>query len=250
MTDKSTSGQFLPASQRCDRRRLAPARQPRNTLVRVPAQARLPGAGLSGESQPRRDRRPEGLQVRRASCPKSPDVALVITPAQTVPGDHRGVRRARASATRSCSAPASRRSKAARSMPGALAEAAREHDVAVIGPNCQGVWSVRQRSHADLQLGADEHRQGASTRPIAVVSQSGALAGAIGNALQGSGMGCSYIVSVGNETCLDALDAAELGHRTGRCSCRRPVHRRASTTRAGSCASRSARASAACRSSC
>ena len=43
--------------------------------------------------------------------------------------------------------------------------------------------------------------------PIAVVSQSGALAGAIGNALQSSGMGCSYIVSVGNETCLDALDA-------------------------------------------
>ena len=43
--------------------------------------------------------------------------------------------------------------------------------------------------------------------PIAVISQSGALAGAIGNALQDSGIGCSYIVSVGNETCLDALDA-------------------------------------------
>jgi len=42
--------------------------------------------------------------------------------------------------------------------------------------------------------------------PIAVISQSGALAGAIGNALQNGGMGCSYIVSVGNETCLDALD--------------------------------------------
>jgi acyl-CoA synthetase (NDP forming) len=39
-----------------------------------------------------------------------------------------------------------------------------------------------------------------------VISQSGALAGAIGNSLQYSGMGCSYIVSVGNETCLDALD--------------------------------------------
>ena len=42
--------------------------------------------------------------------------------------------------------------------------------------------------------------------PIAVISQSGALAGAIGAYLQGSGIGCSYIVSVGNETCLDALD--------------------------------------------
>ena len=42
--------------------------------------------------------------------------------------------------------------------------------------------------------------------PIAVISQSGALAGAIGAYLQASGIGCSYIVSVGNETCLDALD--------------------------------------------
>ena len=42
--------------------------------------------------------------------------------------------------------------------------------------------------------------------PIAVISQSGALAGAIGAYLQSSGIGCSYIVSVGNETCLDALD--------------------------------------------
>jgi acetate---CoA ligase (ADP-forming) len=43
--------------------------------------------------------------------------------------------------------------------------------------------------------------------PIAVISQSGALAGAIGNYSQQNGMGCSYIVSVGNATCLDALDA-------------------------------------------
>ena len=45
--------------------------------------------------------------------------------------------------------------------------------------------------------------------PIAIISQSGALAGAIGNSLQGAGIGCSYIVSVGNETCLDALDVLE-----------------------------------------
>ncbi len=31
--------------------------------------------------------------------------------------------------------------------------------------------------------------------------------GAIGAHLQRAGLGCSYIVSVGNETCMDALDA-------------------------------------------
>jgi acyl-CoA synthetase (NDP forming) len=45
--------------------------------------------------------------------------------------------------------------------------------------------------------------------PIAVVSQSGALGSAIGGYLQKSGVGCSYIVSVGNETCIDLLDVLD-----------------------------------------
>jgi succinyl-CoA synthetase alpha subunit len=87
-----------------------------------------------------------------------------------------------------------------------LAIAARQHKVAVLGANCQGVWSVQHKTilsfgSAAISLEAIRHA------PIAVISQSGALAGAMGNFLQNNGMGCSYIVSVGNETCLDALDA-------------------------------------------
>jgi acyl-CoA synthetase (NDP forming) len=88
-----------------------------------------------------------------------------------------------------------------------LAEAAKEHGVVVVGPNCNGLWSVRQRtimtfSGAALKIEKIDHA------PVAVLSQSGALAGAIGTSLLNRGMGLSYIVSVGNETCLDVLDAA------------------------------------------
>jgi acyl-CoA synthetase (NDP forming) len=91
---------------------------------------------------------------------------------------------------------------------GRLAEAARKHNVAVLGPNCQGVWSVRRKTMLTFSPAA-MNRDKLEHAPIAVVSQSGALAGAIANALHNAGTGCSYIVSVGNETCLDALDALE-----------------------------------------
>jgi len=148
----------------------------------------------------------EGLKAYAAiaELPEIPDLALVITPANTVPGiiaecGAEGIRNAIVYSS-GFEEVASGKEHACR-----LAEAARQHNVAVLGPNCQGVWSIRQRSiltfgSALLSLETMQHA------PIAVISQSGALAGAIGNALQNSGMGCSYIVSVGNETCLDALD--------------------------------------------
>ena len=87
-----------------------------------------------------------------------------------------------------------------------LADAARRHGITVIGPNCQGLWSVRAKailtySPAALNLAHLQHA------PIAIVSQSGALAGAICGSLHRNGLGVSYMVSVGNESVFDALDA-------------------------------------------
>lgn len=176
----------------------------RNTLVRV-----LVKHGFSGAIYPvsASHTEIEGLKAYAsvADIPDVPDVALVITPAHTVP-----------EVIAQCGA---------KGIPGAivfssgfeevengkelalqLAESARRHKVAVLGPNCQGIWSVRARTmltfgSALMNLETVQHA------PLAVISQSGALAGAIGNTLQTSGIGCSYIVSVGNETCIDALDA-------------------------------------------
>jgi acyl-CoA synthetase (NDP forming) len=67
------------------------------------------------------------------------------------------------------------------------------------------LWSLADHavfSFSSAALALDAPKQA----PIAVISQSGALAGAIGNYLQTSGIGCSFIVSVGNETCLDLVE--------------------------------------------
>ena len=176
----------------------------RNNLVRV-----LLKHGFTGTVYPVSPSHTEieGLKAYPSVgvLPEAPDVALVITPAPTVAGiiaecGAKGIRHAIVYSS-GFEEVASGKEHAR-----CLAEAARTHDVAVLGANCQGVWSVKQKTMlsfgaASLSLETVRHA------PIAVISQSGALAGAIGNYLQNNGMGCAYIVSVGNETCLDALDA-------------------------------------------
>jgi acyl-CoA synthetase (NDP forming) len=176
---------------------------PRNTMVRVLLQH-----GFSGSVYPVSPSHAEveGLKTYPSvgDLPEVPDVALVITPAQTVPDviAECGAKGIRAAIVFSSGFEETEGGKehALR-----LIAAAREHNVSVLGANCQGVWSVRHRSmltFSPAALGQETLKHA----PIAVVSQSGALAGAIGNYLQNNGVGCSYIISVGNETCLDALD--------------------------------------------
>ena len=179
---------------------------PRNYLVRI-----LQKHGYEGRIYPVTPSHAvvEGLTAYKsvAELPEVPDVALVITPAHTVPGiiaecGAKGIGNAIVFSS------GFEEVEGGREIAGRLADAAREYNVAVLGPNCQGIWSLRSKtmltfSSAAMNLDELEHA------PIAVVSQSGALASAISNALQIAGMGCSYIVSVGNETCLDALDALE-----------------------------------------
>jgi acetate---CoA ligase (ADP-forming) len=177
---------------------------PRNGLVR-----NLQKHGFAGRIYPVSPSYDEieGLRAYKkvADLPEVPDVALVITPAQTVPGviaecGAKGIRNAIVFSS------GFEEVAGGQALADQLSRAALEHGVAVLGPNCQGVWSVRNKSlltFSPTALNREEIRHA----PIAIVSQSGALAGALANGLLGSGLGCSYIVSVGNETCLDALDA-------------------------------------------
>jgi acyl-CoA synthetase (NDP forming) len=176
----------------------------RNTVVRV-----LQKHGFKGRIYPVNPSHPEieGLKAYGSveRLPEIPDVALVITPAETVPNiiSQCGGFGIRAAIVYSAGF---EEVEGGKQYALQLAEAAKKHNVTVLGANCQGAWSVRERTM--LTFGAASF--GLETlkhAPIAVVSQSGALAGAIGNYLQGSGIGCSYIVSVGNETCMDLLDA-------------------------------------------
>jgi len=151
----------------------------------------------------------EGLAAYKslAELPEIPDVALIITPASTVPAliDECGAKGTRHAIVFSAGFEESGEGK---QLAVQLAEAARRNGVTVIGPNCQGLWSVRRRamlSYSPAALNLEQARHA----PIAIVSQSGALAGALCGSLHRSGLGCSYMVSVGNESVFDALDALE-----------------------------------------
>ena len=179
---------------------------PRNSLVRVVLKH-----GFEGRVYPvsPTHAQVEGLDAYKsvADLPETPDVALVITPAHTVPGiiaecGAKGIRHAIVFSA------GFEETEAGKEHALRLVDEARKHNITVLGPNCQGIWSVRHRSmltYSPALQNLDKLRHA----PIAVVSQSGALAGAIGNSLQRSGMGCSYMVSVGNESCLDALDTLD-----------------------------------------
>lgn len=150
----------------------------------------------------------EGLKAYKTvgDIPDVPDVALVITPAQTVAGviaecGRKGIRNAVVFSA------GFEEVEGGQENARQLAEAARTHGVAVVGPNCNGFWSVRQQTIMTFS-GAAMGVETIHHAPVAILSQSGALASAIGGALNNSRIGLSYIVSVGNETCLDVLDAA------------------------------------------
>jgi acyl-CoA synthetase (NDP forming) len=142
-----------------------------------------------------------------SEVPETPDVALIITPAKTVPGiiEECGAKGTRNAIVFSAGFEETGEGKEIAEQ---LAAAARKHNVTVIGPNCQGIWSVRAKAlltYSPAAINLHEVRHA----PIAIVSQSGAIAGAIAGALHRNGLGCCYMVSVGNETVFDALDALE-----------------------------------------
>jgi len=88
-----------------------------------------------------------------------------------------------------------------------LAVAAKETGLVVVGPNCEGIWSVRDRLL--LTFGSAAKRDTLHHSPIAIISQSGAIAGAVARHLQNDAVGCAYVVSVGNETVLTIADYLE-----------------------------------------
>ena len=140
------------------------------------------------------------------ALPESADVALITLAAASVPAA------IRACARRGIGAAVVMSSGFEETAEGAvhareLARAARETGVAVVGPNCEGVWSVRER--VLLTFGSAARRSLLHLAPVAILSQSGAIAGALGRHLQDSGVGCAYLVSVGNETVLSIADYLE-----------------------------------------
>jgi acyl-CoA synthetase (NDP forming) len=138
--------------------------------------------------------------------PVAPDVAVVFTPASDVPPviDACGRKGIRAAVVISSGF---EEEHSQQERVSALREACVRHGIVMIGPNCEGVWSVRSR--VLLTFGSAAKREHLAHRPIAILSQSGSISGALARHLQDSGFGCAYVVSVGNETIVDVLDCLE-----------------------------------------
>ncbi|TCR62549.1 acetate--CoA ligase family protein [Bosea sp. BK604] len=140
------------------------------------------------------------------ALPEAPDVVVVMVQAAQVPGviaecGRRGVGAAVVLTS------GFEEAEGGHALAQEMARVAEEAGITLIGPNCEGVWSVAEK--LVLTFGSAAARDTLHHAPIAIVSQSGAVAGALARHLQDAGYGCSYVVSVGNETCTDALDVLD-----------------------------------------
>jgi acyl-CoA synthetase (NDP forming) len=147
----------------------------------------------------------DGLACYRdvESLPQAPDVALVLVPAAEVARvlESCGRKGTHAAVVVSSGFEEVSDSEA---LVASVRAACDRHGIALVGPNCEGVWSVRNRLL--LTFGSAARREALVHAPVAMLSQSGSMAGAVARHLQDSGFGCAYIVSVGNETVLSLLD--------------------------------------------
>src|SRR3546814_52427 len=177
-----------------------------NKVTGAPLRNILKG-GFPGRIYPGNPKYPEigGLTCHSSieALPEAPDVALISLAAAKVPDALRTLGRM---GTRAAVVLSSgfEETSGGHALADDLRAAAAEYGMSIIGPNCEGLWSVRDR--LVLTFGSAADRAVLHHAPVAIISQSGAVAGGIGRHLQESGAGCSYFVSVGNESCVDALD--------------------------------------------
>ncbi|SFU09245.1 acetate--CoA ligase family protein [Paraburkholderia aspalathi] len=166
--------------------------------------------GFTGEVYPVNPKRAE-VQGMRAypridALPAVPDVAMIMLPASACA---EAVRECAAKGIRACVIPSSgfEETDDGETIANDLKRAAEETGVVIVGPNCEGLWSVRSRLL--LTFGSAARRDQLHHAPIAILSQSGAMAGALARHLQDDSVGCAYVVSVGNETVLTISDYLE-----------------------------------------
>ena len=155
---------------------------PRNTLVR-----NLQKHGFDGRIYPvsPSNAEIEGLKAYKSvgELPEAPDVALIITPAETVPGiiaecGDKGIRNAIVFSAGFEEVEGGKEDRAAHGGGGTAARRGRAR------PQLPGHLVGAAEDHAYLQSARRSDRETLRHAPVAVISQSGALAGAIGNALQ------------------------------------------------------------------
>ncbi|WP_304187670.1 CoA-binding protein, partial [Phenylobacterium aquaticum] len=146
-----------------------------------------------------------------ADLPVTPDLAVIATPPQSIPGliAELGARGCRAAVVISTGFGADAGPDGAR-LKAEMLQAAKPHLLRIIGPNCLGFISPARGINASFA-----HLTPAAGR-IALVAQSGAVAAAAIDWAHAQGIGFSHIVTIGDAADVDfgdlldylALDAA------------------------------------------
>lgn len=144
------------------------------------------------------------------SLPAAPDLAVICTPAPSVPGliAALGARGTRAAVV--ISAGLEQPAPAGGTLAAAMLQAARPFQLRILGPNCIGLLVPR------IGLDASFAHVGASAGGLAFVAQSGALTTALLDWARGRHVGFSHFVSLGNAADIDFGDLLDyLGRDPG-----------------------------------
>ena len=144
------------------------------------------------------------------ALPQAPDLAVICTPAPSVPGlvAALGSRGTRAAIV--ISSGLEQEAPAGGTLAAAMLQAAKPHQLRILGPNCIGLLVPR------IGLDASFAHVGASAGNIAFVAQSGALTTALLDWAHGRHVGFSHFISLGNAADVDFGDLLDyLGRDTG-----------------------------------
>lgn len=135
------------------------------------------------------------------ALPHAPDLAIICTPATTVPGiiEHLGRRGTRGAIVISAGF-SERGTDESRALGNAVLEAARPNLVRIVGPNCLGIASTPAGLNASFARG----NVGRGT--IAFVAQSGAIVTTMLDWAEARNIGFSHLVSLGNMSDVDFGD--------------------------------------------
>ena len=144
----------------------------------------------------------DGLSVHPtvASLPHAPDLAVIVTPPETVPRliGELGERGTRAAVV--ITAGFGELGEQGRSLQQATLDAAKPHLLRIVGPNCVGIMVPR------LGLDATFSHLAAPAGDIAFLSQSGAMITAMLDWAAPRGIGFSHVVSLGDMADVDFGD--------------------------------------------
>lgn len=140
--------------------------------------------------------------------PSAPDLALICLRAELVPQELARVLKCGVGAAMIFAGGFSETGLAGRRLQTRIEHVAADYpNVPILGPNCQGIANFRSHFVANFSgsIGVATSEAG----PVAVLSQSGAIAGRIFRTAFLQGLRFSYVVSTGNEVCVDLSDCIE-----------------------------------------